>query len=443
MELIQTLKRLSRADKYPFHMPGHKNILPELFADYDPTELPGLDNLHCPQDVLARAQARVADIYRVARTYFLVNGSSVGIMAALTSTLSPEDLVLVPRSCHKAVVAGLIHSGAMPLWLEQEFCPGLHHWLPPGRDQVAGLLAAHSIRAAIFTSPDYFGFVPDLPELVKLCRQSGAAVIVDEAHGAHLTFGRKLGLPSSAVEAGCDIIVQSPHKTLPALTQAAWLHLKDAGLADRLQENLNLFHTTSPSYLLLASLEYAGALARGQGYSLLRRLAVWVKILELRARQFELWRWPQVKIGRDWTKFTLVKRAGMEDLLRRAGIFPELVQGDKILFMLTMADALNPAGLHALYKVLPALAQLPEAPEGGITPPPAPVQECTPREAWLRAGQRVPIVKALGRIARQVVAPYPPGTMVVAPGQRLTAADIQYLSELAKGKVIPEWIEVI
>lgn len=443
MELLQILKRLARTDRYPFHMPGHKNIFPELFAGFDPTELPGLDNLHCPQGVLARVQAKVADIYQVARTYFLVNGSSVGIMAALTSALAPGDLVLVPRSCHKAVVAGLIHSGAMPHWLEQEFCPRLQHWLPPSRAQVAEHLAARSIQAAVFTSPDYFGLVPDLEGLTDLCHESGVTVIVDEAHGAHLGFGKGLGLPLSAVDAGCDIIVQSPHKTLPALTQAAWLHLNDLGLAECLQENLNLFHTTSPSYLLLSSLEFAGALAQDQGYYLLRRLAMWAKMLELRAGQLKLSPWPQVIIRRDWTKFTLAKRTGMESLLHRAGIFPELIQGNKVLFMLTMADALNPAGLHALYRVLPSLAQLPEAPEEGITPPPAPVQECTPREAWLRAGQRVPIAKALGRIARQVIAPYPPGTMVVVPGQRLTEEDIQYLSELANGKVIPGWIEVI
>ncbi len=442
MELALQLKRLSQVDKFPFHMPGHKNEFPELFGQFDPTELPGLDNLHSPQDIIKKAQARVADIYGVAKTYFLVNGSSVGLMAGLASVARPGDCVLVPRNCHKAVVAGFIHSGAMPLWLEPEFSSVVGHWHPPSAKQVAEMLAVHPIRAAIFTNPDYYGLAPDIKAIAQLCHQAGIRVLVDEAHGAHLRFGEGLALPKSAVCTECDIIVQSPHKTLPALTQSAWMHVAQPGLAEVVQDNLNLFHTTSPSYLLLASLEYAGAFAKAHGFVLFRHLRVWAKMLELRSRQLGSSVFPHNK-RRDWTKFTLVNKMGMEDMLARAGIFPELVQGDKALFMLTMADAVNTAGLQALYEILPKVANLPELPVAKVSPPPVAWQECPPREAWLRKGQRVPLTEALGRISRQIIAPYPPGTMVVAPGQRLTKDVVQYLAELAAGKVISQWIEVI
>mgnify|MGYP000864390830 CR=1 FL=1 len=442
MELRKRMRQISSRDRYPFHMPGHKGRFPSIFAKFDPTELPGLDNLHSSRDVLRRAQNRVADIYGTAKTYFLVNGSSVGIMAAITTLARPGDCVLVQRNCHKSVLSGLVHSGAMPVWIEQPLCPRLGSWLPPTPEEIKNLIAANSIRAAVFTNPDYFGLVPDITGLAAVCREEGIAVIVDEAHGAHLTFGQDLGLPKSAITAGCSIVVQSPHKTLPALTQAAWMHLNDLALAEGLQETLNLFHTTSPSYLLLSSLEYAGAWVDSHGAAMLRRLHMLAKVLYHRSRQLNLELCPP-SYNRDWTKFLLPNRRGLVRLLYSQGIYPELIQGDKVLFMLTMADALQPEGIAALYRTLPLIAALPERPGEKMAPPPLPRQEITPREAWLRRGEKVPLAQALGRIARQVLAPYPPGTMVIGPGQRLEKEHVQYLLKLHAKKVIPQWIEVI
>ena len=442
MELRLRMNRLAQLDRHPFHMPGHKGRFPFLGNNFDPTELPGLDNLHSPQDVLKRAQQRVADIYGAKKTYFLVNGSSVGIMAGMLAVVKPGDLVLVQRSCHKAVVSGLIHSGAMPVWIDQDYCSVKNHWLPPTKEQVAGLLAAHPIRAAIFTSPDYYGLAPELGDLTALCHLAKVKVVVDEAHGSHLNFGVKLGLPQGAVGAGCDIIVQSPHKTLPALTQSAWVHLNNLQLEDALGQALNLFHTTSPSYILLSSLEYAGEFSQRHGYRLMKKLSLLANILELKCAQFNLDFWSRE--NRDWTKFVMENRSGALELLHSRGIFPELVRDDYILFMLTIADAVDSSGIAALTGVIPQLADLPlSVPASRSTPPPSPLQECTPREAWLHRGERVALNHALGRISRQVVAPYPPGTMVVAPGQRLGPDLIEYLAMLHGGKVVSEWIEVI
>jgi len=440
MELKLRMARLAKEDRFPFHMPGHKGKFPAVFGDFDPTELPGLDNLHSPQGVLARAQAKVADIYKVHKTYFLVNGSSTGIMAAITSLIRPGDLILVTPTCHKSVLAGLVHSGAMPVWVRQEFCLRRKLWLPPTPDQVHQLLAAHSVQAAIFTNPDYYGQVPDLQGITEVCHAHGVPVIVDEAHGAHLFFGQGLGLPKSGVGVGCDIIVQSPHKTLPALTQAAWMHIGCADV-DRVQESLNIFHTTSPSYLLLASLEYAAHFAKTRGARLLKRLSLLAKVLDTKLAPLNLPDLPEP--AADWTKFLLPNRRGLLEQLLAKGIYPELVQQDKILFMLTMADAIQPAGIAQLQQVLDHLPHWSPVPEREISVPPLPTQACTPREAWLCPGEKLSIGSALGRVSRQVVAPYPPGTMVVAPGQRLGEEQIDYLEKLRAEKVIPEWIEVI
>lgn len=442
MELKARLKNLATHDKHPFHMPGHKGKFPSLIGKFDATELPGLDNLHNPEGVLARIQDRVADIYQAGKTYFLVNGSSVGLMSAMVAALKPGDLVLVQRSSHKAVLAGLIHSGAMPVWIEQTYCPLRRHWLPPEPEQIKDLLAVYPVRAAIFTNPDYYGLVPDICALTRMCHAAKVMVLVDEAHGAHLAFGGELGLPVSAIEAGADIVVQSPHKTLPALTQAAWMHLNNLELAEGMQQTLNIFHTTSPSYLLLASLEFAGNYAAAYGKGLLRRLVQPVKLLELKSRQLNLAVWP--RSGKDWTKLVLPNRQGLTKLLRDRGIFPELVQGRNVLFMLTMADALDYSGIAALAQILPEIGQLPEFDKADETStPPLPEQACSPREAWIHKGERVHITNALGRISRHVIAPYPPGTMIVAPGQRLGKEQVEYLQMLHAGKVVPEWIEVI
>lgn len=442
MELITRLKQLAAKDKYPFHMPGHKGRFPDLFVDFDPTELPGLDNLHSPQDTLKRAQQRVARIYGAAETFFLVNGSSVGLMAAIATFARRGERILVARNCHKAVFAGLIHSGAMPVWADQQLCTRYYHWLPPTATEIEKLLANNSIQAAIFTNPDYFGFVPDLAALIEVCARKSVRVIIDEAHGAHLNWGAGLGLPPSGVKAGADIVVQSAHKTLPALTQTAWLHLADPALAEEVQHTLNLFQTTSPSYLLLSSLEYAGAWADAFGSVMLKRLRLLTRALTQRCKQLGLASFlagPQ----EDWTKFVLANRPGLLQLLHKRGIYPELVQEDKMLFMLTLADAAKPQGMFSLYRTLPLIAALPEKAGAEILAPPLPQQVITPREAWQRRGERVPLSQAAGRIARQVLAPYPPGTMVIGPGQRIESEQVDMLLKLQAKKVISQWIEVI
>lgn len=440
MELSQRMQVLASRDRRPFHMPGHKNLFSQLYGNFDPTELPGLDNLHCPTDVLQRAQARVAALYGTARTFFLVNGSSVGLMAALAAVAGKGDNVLVPRNCHKSILAGFVHSGAMPVWATQSLCPHLGRWLPPTPAEINHLAKNHTLKAVVLTSPDYYGLAPDLNALSELLRRQNIALIVDEAHGAHLNWGKGLGLPVSAATIG-DITVQSPHKTLPALTQAAWLHIKDPAAAETLQQTLNLFQTTSPSYLLLRSLEFAGAWAQAHGYTALRRLKMLASVLAITAKQTGLS--CSGPANRDWTKFIIPRRRGALRLLHQQGVYPELAEGDKFLFMLTMADSLAPENIAVLQRLLPALGALPEKEEKPIILPPLPQQEISPREAWKRPGLKVTLDRARGRIARQLLAPYPPGTTVVAPGQRLGTEHIGYLKMLQSEKVISQWLEVL
>ncbi len=440
--LRRKLEEVVKANRHRFHVPGHKGRMSwPVPGTLDLTELPGLDNLHNPTGVLAASQSRIAGIYQATNTFFLVNGSSVGIMAAMVSLLAPGERVLVERTCHKAVISGLVHSGAVPVFVEQEFCRHRLAWLPPTVQSVKKKLAAQRIKAAIFTNPCYFGLVPDIVSISRVCRDYGVALIVDEAHGAHLRFGRDAGMPPSGIEAAADIIVQSPHKTLGAMTQAAWAHVLDPDVAEEFQRNLNLFHTTSPSYLLLASLEQAALDAEARGAQWFQRLAVANKLLRNRCLQLGVDLWDCQ--GTDWTKVVFKGRLGAERLLRQKGIYHEITLNGNILFVLTMSDALCLRSLEFLLNQLPSFAKLPPVIRRLPVLPPLPIMEYTPAEVWKKKGERVNISNAQGRIARQTIAPYPPGALVMVPGQKISGELEEYLVWLYNRRVIPGWIEVL
>ncbi len=440
--LRRKLEEVVRADKHRFHMPGHKGRMHwPVSGEKDVTELPGLDNLHRPSGTLAASQSRVAAIYQVARSFFLVNGSSVGIMAAMATALAPGEKVLIERTCHKAVISGLVHSGAMPVFVEQEFCQDRQAWLPPTVQAVKDGLAAQGIKAAVFTNPCYMGLVPDMDSIAGLCRKAAVPLIVDEAHGAHLKFGRKVGLPPSAIDAGADIVVQSPHKTLNAMTQAAWAHVLTPDLAEEFQRNLNTFHTTSPSYILLASLEQAALEVEAWGEVSLNRLAKLSRRLRNSLSRVGLRPWDSR--GTDWTKVVFRQPLGAKRYLQGKGIYHEAVFHGNMLFMLTMSDAWDCSSLRFLIGQLPGLAKLPPVVRKPLHVPPLPEVEHAPRDVWKREGTKVAIAKAGGRIARQIVAPYPPGTMVVVPGQKISGELSDYLVWLHSRGVIPDWIEVL
>ncbi|MDD4496254.1 MAG: aminotransferase class I/II-fold pyridoxal phosphate-dependent enzyme, partial [Eubacteriales bacterium] len=262
----------------PFHMPGHKQGrgLPKSFFDtlsqIDLTELPGLDNLHWPEGADKKAQELAAEAFRAEHSYFLVNGSSSGLLASAMTICSPGKRVLVQRDSHISVVNGLMLAGAEPVFpkngINADF--GITDALEIYEVEKA-LEKNPDIAGVILTRPSYYGVCSDLQKIVELCHQYGKPVAVDEAHGAHLGFADFL--PPSAMDCGADISVQSAHKTLPSLTQSAYLHLQ-GDLIDRqkLEFYLRVFQSTSPSYLLMASLDICRAIMQQEGAHLLDSL---------------------------------------------------------------------------------------------------------------------------------------------------------------------------
>lgn len=256
------LMRLYKEGLLPFHMPGHKRKASGPFQDAlacDITEITGYDDLHDPQGMIRESMELVRETYGSRASWYLVNGSTAGILASLSAVCRPGDMILAGRNCHKAVYNAIRLLRLKPVYLWPPMDPefGIAGSLDP--EEVRRRMASFSdIRAVILTSPTYEGIVSDVRGIRDVMDEMGGQavpLIVDEAHGAHFHFHRYF--PESAVSRGADLVIQSTHKTLPAMTQTALLHLcSDRVSAGKVEDRLSVFQTSSPSYILMASAEY-------------------------------------------------------------------------------------------------------------------------------------------------------------------------------------------
>lgn len=256
--LYQILSAYGESDFYPYHMPGHKrNLNSGEMADFfqiDITEIDGFDNLYQAQGILREAQLHANCFYRAEETFFLVNGSTCGILAAVMAVTDPGDELLIARNCHKsvyhaAILQGLrVHYYQPGMIQEYDICDGV------SAEEIAFLLDIHpQVKALVITSPTYEGIVSDIAKIAAVVHERGRILIVDEAHGAHLGLFSKTG---DAVAAGADLVIHSMHKTLPAMTQTALLHVNGGKVdRERLRRCLAMLQSSSPSYVLMASMD--------------------------------------------------------------------------------------------------------------------------------------------------------------------------------------------
>ena len=262
--LLQSqLQSYASSGLYPLHMPGHKRRVvpaPGLPAGWDMTEVPGVDDLHDADGILADAMARTAALWGAKRTWYLVNGSTCGILAAIRAAVvsSGRTAVICARNCHKSVYHAIELNRLTAHWLVPPVDPafGIYGSITPAMVADA-LRACPDAAAVILTSPTYEGVLSDLAAIAALCHAANVPLIVDEAHGAHyLPLAAAHGWQGGAIAAGADVIIQSPHKTLPSLTQTALLHWNSSFIPPQeLERQLDVFETSSPSYPLMASLD--------------------------------------------------------------------------------------------------------------------------------------------------------------------------------------------
>lgn len=245
---------------YPLHMPGHKrntaSHLP-LSLTHDLTEVEGVDDLHCPEGILKRAMESAANLFGSSKTVFLVGGSTCGILAAMAACTKRGDKVLCARNCHRSVYNGLAVLGLRAEYLVPDTVSSAFEiYGSITVQQVEKALSQGGFSAVVLTSPTYEGVISDIRGIKRICEKYRIPLIVDEAHGAHL--GHFEGFGGGAVKAGADIVIQSTHKTLAALTQTALLHINgDMVCEDRVMQALSIFETSSPSYILMESIDGA------------------------------------------------------------------------------------------------------------------------------------------------------------------------------------------
>lgn len=452
MPLLEALLRHSRFQHTGLHVPGHKSgkgLLPEadIFRELmriDLTEITGLDDLHHPEGIIREAQQLAAHCFGSDETYFLVNGSTVGNLAAILSLCEPGDVLLVQRNAHKSVIHGLMLAGARAIFLSPRYdsATGLYGGLEAGQVELA-LRRYPQAKGVFLTNPNYYGMGVDVRKIAQLTHDYDKPLIVDEAHGAH--YGFHPALPESAMSGGADLVVQSTHKMLSAMTMGAMLHVQGARIdRERLRNRLAMLQSSSPSYPIMASLDASRCLLQREGRMWLERGLDAVKRFEA-----SLDRMPWIERvpnqattayeTKDPFKVAIADATGtltgfgLRDELERRGIMTEMADPRYALLVFSLAS-----DAHDADRLTGALEQIdsdyrlsggakhsrsPERksdrsserpiPQGGFSEPVSFSMEVSATAA-------VSLSEAAGRIAGEMVVPYPPGIPILYPGEAIT-----------------------
>jgi arginine decarboxylase len=374
------------------------------------------------------SQQLTAAYYGSDQCLYSVNGSSAGVMAAILACAEGRK-VLFAGPFHQSAWRGLVLADAEPVFLPSRFNADECRHEPPSPEQVRQALVAHPDTAAVFvTSPTYHGVVADVATLANICHSAGVPLIVDEAHGAH--FGLIEAFPQHSVAAGADVVIQSVHKMLPGLTQTAWVHVTGNFVsAAALERWLLTLQTTSPSYLLLASLDVAQAWLREEGpHAATETMDV---LAEAGLLPSEM---PFADPLRHWLPTgNLALSQRIQSALQESGIYVELADGLGVLsvfgFGITRTEVSKYANIVSrVLQETPtsrSVSRVPYESEQTIS------VAIRPRLAFGKPAEWVPVQKALGRVSAAMVTPYPPGVPVVVPGQRLDEASVHMLEALS------------
>ena len=466
--IFDKLKNYSDSDYYAFHMPGHKRNL-DLMDGTSPyridiTEIDGFDDLHHAEGILKEAQERAAEVYHADETHFLVNGSTVGILSAILGTTEKGDSILVARNCHKSVYHAIYLNELDPVYLYPKFDTELGLSTEIDAADVQKALEEHpGIRAVMIVSPTYDGVVSDIEKIAEIVHEAGCLLIVDEAHGAH--FGFDPYFPKSANMYGADLVINSLHKTLPALTQTALLHVNGERVNRRkVKRYLDMLQTSSPSYILMASIDACIHLleqTQMQKCSIFKEYAAHIDNL-----REELKKLKYLKIIRtentdryDRSKFVIsVKHAPIsshelyERLLRDYHLQMEMLAGTYVLAMTTVGDTQE--GLDRLRDALLAIdAELDAKLKSGSGQEQKPMQmtdtdlplsgrQPSLEKVWtiaeaVKCRDVVPSRKgkietcgfadSAGHISLEYAYLYPPGSPLIVPGERIAQEAVEIL----------------
>ena len=456
--LIDALKACTTRSHAPFYTPGHKHgagispLLTDLIGKdvfrADLTELAELDNLFTPQSVILAAQELAAEAFGAEKTWFLVNGSTCGIEAAILATCRMGEKIILPRNVHSSVISGLILSGAIPIFINPVYNSDLDIAYSITPEALKAALVQHpDTKAVLIVYPTYNGICGNLPAFVHLTHQYNIPLIVDEAHGAHFHFHSQL--PISALTAGADLTVQSIHKTLGAMTQASMLHFQGKRIdIDRVNKALQLVQSTSPSFILLASLDAARQQMAIHGEKLMSQTLYLAEEARIKINQIPGLSTPLINSKKspgfmdlDQTRLTVnvskIKFTGFasEEILdKKFHVTPEFSSWQNLTFIISLGNTKTDIqkliqGFNNLTHVIPLTSEC--QPCNNINDAIiASIMSISPREAFFANSEVIPIAETQERICAEIICPYPPGIPVLMPGEIITKSALEYLQEI-------------
>lgn len=442
--IIDSLRKIVDDNIISFHMPGHKkgaiykmlgyeDILENLYK-LDTTEIPGTDNLHSPEECIKESLKRASEVFKSDKTFYLVNGSTCGIEAAIMASVNPKEKIILNRDCHQSAINSCIIGDIDPIYVNPSINKESNTLSGVSFNDVKRVIDSNLDAKAVFlTYPTYFGDVFDLKYICSYAHEKDMTVIIDEAHGAHLGLSEKL--PETALSQGADIVIQSTHKTLPSFTQSSMIHIKGNRIdINKLTNMLRITESSSPSYLLMASLDIAVDIYEKNGVDLMDKL-----LNNIDEFKSELYKLKNIKVdeSKDYTKIFLnTKKLGitgheLENILRENyNIQVELSNYYGVLLIATIGNTKDEFlklkdvlfEIDKIYKKESYLKSV-------SYPIKLPKKILSPREAFYMDKKNVKIENSIGKISGEYIIPYPPGVSLVSPGEEITKEVIEYIIE--------------
>jgi arginine decarboxylase len=446
--LFEEMLRHKRVARGNFHVPGHKqgrlfdNQAKSYFGaalELDLTEVGELDDLHHPSGVIQQAEELAAELFGADKTFFLVGGTTAGNIATILSLCRPGDQLIIQRTSHQSIFHGCLLADVQPIYLRGEIDPMTGLELPLKPEQLKQVLRAYPNAKGVFlTSPSYFGVVQPLSSIKEICDSFGVPLLVDEAHGAHFTFHSDL--PPSALESGADVAVQSTHKMLTSLTMSSMLHLRGKRVDYReIARWLRVIESSSPSYLLMASLDLArrDMALNGKNY-----IEVTLNMLDqFRRKLASLSNLTEVRLLGSHDPFKLLLRtkkrtmSGFEiaEWMVGQNIYPELADHEKVLFVFSIGNKEEDSEI--LFAKLKELDQSIQKLERNQIKwpsvyPQIPEFQQVQMDLRRRRQKLVPLIQAVGQKAAEMIVPYPPGIPLILPGESFTEEMVDYLLQV-------------
>ena len=422
-------------DRTSFVIPGVSDFIGRKFFKHDLSEINDLDNLAEPEADILNSMKKSADLIGVSDLFYLINGSSSGIIAAMCTVLSPGEKVLIARNCHKSVINGLILTGAEPVWFLPNFDYEWSIFNAVSVNQVDEILQKNpDIKAVIITSPTYEGVCSDIASISTVCKKYNAFLIVDEAHGALKSFAPQY-FGHNAVKLGADIAVQSLHKTCGAPNPCAILISNGSVSRDKIQNALNLINTSSPSYPMLAVIEAViNYLCSDDGKIKIQKLIDNISSLKCVFKNCDdITFYDKNDITKLFIKINGLSGFDLSEILfDEFNIEDELANNSASLLLTGIGTSKHK--LKILEKALKIILTTKYSYPKEFPLPPFLLSdiEMPPRDAFFAENTYISIENSLGRICAESVVEYPPGIPVILPGEKISAEHIKYFSSKLK-----------